>query len=56
VAIAATTFGGLLEHPTRPKQTVILVQVSAASLPRASCLAATQQLASNLSAAAWQDI
>ena len=27
MAVAATTFGGLLEHATRPKQTVILVQV-----------------------------
>ena len=31
MAIAATTFGGLLDHATRPKQTVILVQVCIAS-------------------------
>ena len=40
MAIAATTFGGLLEHATRPKQTVILVQVRTASVSRASGLAA----------------
>ena len=37
MAIAKTTFGGLLEYATRPNETVILVQVRMRSCLAVSC-------------------